>query len=228
MVGWLKVIGILATSHPGHRAFLHTALESLEPVAYQYPYVLGWDAPTFDYHHDLPKWVRLLVSGKKLGLQAGERRQIRNGTLALIEVGCTHVLKIAGDQMLDAPQSIPALMGEMGAHDFLSIQAQPAHATIGTQMFFAKAQPIVDCLDLWDGHKEMQSTIERFMFSAATHLGYKRRFIPRPEWERLIGHYDLQRHWGMAKKEKFGKLWASGAERRDITRAEIVAFEGKK
>jgi len=122
----------------------------------------------------------LIVSGKKLGLQGGERWQILKGCEEFQRRGIQYILKSSGDQIISLPSKISSLIRELGETKIIVCAG-------GTEIFFAEINSLIHVLKLWDTHLELQGSIENFFKKGYEFLNYERKNKSKKKWFELLG-----------------------------------------
>ena len=220
------MIGILATSHPGHRIFLNESLSYLS--RYNGPVILGWDDKEFIWHRKLPENIELMLTGKTLGLQHGEMWQIENGAKKLKSLGCKYLLKTAGDQLIKKYDKIDILISNLKRRKVLT-KSKPHKYAIGTQLFFIEIDVLFEIiemkeklfkyLNLIEPHKV--KGIERIYGMSGLMLG----IITIPQeyawWQNMIGYKDMQQMWILKTGKKYNRAWEEGAKNYDMTESDL-------
>ena len=137
-------IGILITSCPSHK---HCVIECLKRYAgLGYPIAFGWDGEKFNIGRDVAK---IVFTGKRLGLQAGEKFMIHYCAERLAEAGCEYVFKACGDVDIGHPERIAELSEKLGNFDFICNNWDGAGMHFGTKIFFGKLEPLLKVSDKW-------------------------------------------------------------------------------
>ncbi len=227
----MSKIGVLITSHPGHKIFIKETLKHYAEIAKLHPVVWGWDSTADTFRHELPDNIELMPLGRKYGLQEGERLQLLQGAEKLKEKGCNYMLKTAGDYIIRKAGRLHALFEAIGDGDFLSIHAQPGKYALGTAIFFCKTEALIKIINyVAEGGlvptsiktgKIVPKKIECQLGASLKELGYSRATEIRPWWAETIGLRDLQREWILKTGKRMGAAWAEGAKDYDLTEDQI-------
>jgi len=227
----MSKIGVLITSHPGHKIFIKETLKHYAEIAKLHPVVWGWDSTPDTFRHELPDNIELMPLGRRYGLQEGERLQLLKGAEKLKEKGCDYMLKTAGDYIIRKPDSLSLLIEYMGDDDFLSMHAQPREYALGTAIFFCKTEALIKIINyVAEGGtvsipiksgQVVPKTIECQLGVSLKENGYNRATQLRPWWGEIIGLRDLQREWIMKTGKKMGAAWEEGQKEYDLTEEQL-------
>jgi len=227
----MNKIGVLITSHPGHKIFIKETLKHYTKIAKKHPVVWGWDSTADTFRHELPDNIELMPLGRKYGLQEGERIQLLKGAEKLKEKGCNYLLKAAGDFIIRKIDSLPLLLEHIGDSEFLAMNAQPANYALGTSMFFCKVDALIKIIKYIEEGGSLTTPIkttpmlpghiECKLGASVVANKYSRLVQQRPWWVEHIGWRDLQREWILKTGKRMGAAWAEGEKDYDLTEDQI-------
>jgi hypothetical protein len=234
-------IGVLLTSHPGHRIFLKETMDRCwSEVAKKYPLVMGWDAEEFEWHHSLPDHIELFCLGsekgpKGFGLHLGEWKQIEIGVDLLSRKGCTYILKCSADHILKKWEAIDLIPDWLGSGEKApTVVSFPiAGVGMGAKIFYARLEGLRKILIATQILQAVQQehhplikfgTIENVMGRACQVTGESNKRLPVKEWESWLGWFDLQYNWQLRVSHiRKIRAWVEGAKAYDVTEEEVMS-----
>lgn len=171
-------IGILLTSYSCHFPWLKKSIDCFSKVPF--PVILGWDEIKFPYDMNILGDMKLIITGKKLGIQEGERWQILRGCEEFQKRGLRYILKSSGDQIISMSSKISLLITELEKGKIIVCEG-------GTEIFFAEIDSLIQVMKLWDSHLELQAPIENFFEKGFKFLNYERKNKSKREWFEFLG-----------------------------------------
>ena len=160
-------IGILITSCPNHKEIVERCLKRY--IGLEFPVVFGWDGDKFNDARNIPS---IVYTGKKFGLQAGEKWLVHHCAKKLDELGCEYVFKACGDVEIGKPERIAELINKLEGRDFICQNWDGKGNYFGTKIFFGKLKSLLTVSERWKDDKTGKH-IERQYAETMNDLGIK-------------------------------------------------------